>query len=213
MLSNSVATFVPGRRYWQRYLAAEPKTLRLSRRQKRVLDAMALKESPRIGEKAEAQKLLRQIIDEPVLSPDLTIYAMLNLCDLLLEEAKAYGAEPVLEEADRLSARISDIALSQDSPALRVEALLLRSKFALLQGSIPEADKLLGQAAKIAEDQRLPKLADEVAREQAALATEVGRWEELIARAAPLRERLEQARLQDYIADAVKLIAIVEATI
>ncbi|MFX0114534.1 MAG: ABC transporter substrate-binding protein [Candidatus Hodarchaeota archaeon] len=201
------AILVLSRHYWERHqLARGSKALRLSHQRKELMDAIALKQSPRISEKAQAQEIFRQVANDEVLSPDLTIYAMLNLCDMLLDEAKAYGEQVVFREAEKLSSRVSDIAREQESGSLRVEALLLHSKFALLRGDVTQADNLLEQAFVIAKGGQLPKLTEKVAQEQSSLQKEVVQWEKLVAEAASLRERLEYARLQDYIANAVRVI-------
>ncbi|MFX0117453.1 MAG: hypothetical protein ACFFB3_23100, partial [Candidatus Hodarchaeota archaeon] len=142
---------------------------------------------------------------------DLVIYAMLNLCELLLDEVRAYGELEAFREADELSSQIYDIALEQNSTALLVDALLFRSKFALLKGTVAEADRLLEKALAVAQEKGVRMLTEKALREKEDLEKEVARWEELITRAAPLRERLEHARLQDYIADAVRIIKLEEA--
>ncbi|MFW9914525.1 MAG: ABC transporter substrate-binding protein [Candidatus Thorarchaeota archaeon] len=202
------AALILGRRYWQQYLATEPETLQLSKQRKRVMKAIKLKQSSRMGEKAQAQELFQQMANDETLAPELTIYSMLNLCDMLLDEVRTYGETSVFHEAELLSNRIQTMAQQQDSSALQVEALLLQSKFALLEGKITRADKLLEQAATAATTHNLPKLAKKVTQEQAMLAKEVNRWETLTTEATPIQERLEHARLQDYIASAVRVIEL-----
>ncbi|MFQ5980979.1 MAG: ABC transporter substrate-binding protein [Candidatus Heimdallarchaeota archaeon] len=206
------AILVLSRRYWQQYLLTkDPPALRLSRQRKQLLDAIQLKRSPRLSEKAQAQDIFQQLAKAEVLVPELSIYSMLNLCDLLMDEVRAYGEQAVLDEAQKLSNRIYDIAHNQGSSSVLVEALLLQSKFALLEGSITRADKLLTQAATVATGRQIPKLAQKVAHEQSVMEKEYSRWEQLITDASPIRERLEQARLQDYIASAVQVIEQEEA--
>lgn len=199
-------------RFWQPYLSSEEsEDFKQIDRQTLLAQAMELKKSPRITKKARAQKLFRHIASDERVPHDMAAFAMLNLCELLLDEVKAYGEEEAFQEAEKLSNRIYKIAKGQESPSLLVEALLLQSKFSLLKGTIPKADRLLQQAHKIAEANQLDALTAKVTQEQSTLEKEVTRWEELIARAAPLRERLDQARLQDYIADAVRVIELEES--
>ncbi|MFQ5980978.1 MAG: ABC transporter substrate-binding protein [Candidatus Heimdallarchaeota archaeon] len=201
------AALILGRRYWQQYkLAQEPPSLRLSRQRKQLMDAMQLKQSPRMSEKAQAQEIFQQLANAEVLVPDLSMYAMLNLCDLFMDEVRAYGEHSVFLEAQRLSNRISNIAHEQGASNVLVEALLLRSKFALLEGNISKADKLLARAATVAKENYLSRLAEKVAEEQFAMEKEYEQWERLITEAAPIRERLEYSRLQNYIASAVRVM-------
>ncbi|MFW9914527.1 MAG: ABC transporter substrate-binding protein [Candidatus Thorarchaeota archaeon] len=204
------AAFILGRRYWQQHITGESEALQLSRQRKRVMQAIKLRQSPRMAEKAQAQELFQQLANDKTLTPELAMYSMLNLCDMLLDEVRAYGDQAVLREAEALSNRIAAVARKQKSGSVLVEALLLQSKFALLEGKITQADNLLIQASAVAEEKGTPKLAKKAAQEQAALASEVKHWEALSTEATPLRERLDQTRLQNYIAAAVRLIEIEE---
>ncbi|MFW9914469.1 MAG: hypothetical protein ACFFGZ_02565 [Candidatus Thorarchaeota archaeon] len=199
-------------RLWQPYLSSkESEEFKQIDLQTLLAQAMELKKSPRITKKAQAQKLFRHIASIERAPDDMAAFAMLNLCELLLDEVKAYGEEEAFQEAEKLSNRIYKVAKGRKSPSLLVEALLLQSKFSLLKGTIPEADRLLQEAHKIARANELDGLVTKVTQEQSTLEKEVTHWEELIARAAPLRERLDQARLQDYIADAVRVIKLEES--
>jgi hypothetical protein len=205
--------FALNRHYFNQYLSQSPPAiLQQNDPHLRLAQAIELKKSPRLADKAKTQQLLKQIIQEDILPPDLVIYGMLNLCELLLDEVRAYGELEAFREADELSNQIYDIALEQGSTSLLVDALLFRSKFALLNGTVAEADRLLREALAVAEEKGLARLTEKVLREKESLEKEVVRWEDLITRAAPLRERLEHARLQDYIADAVRIIKLEETT-
>ncbi|MHA2370838.1 MAG: hypothetical protein ACXADX_18650 [Candidatus Hodarchaeales archaeon] len=198
-------------RFLQPYLSSkESEEFKQVDQQILLAQAMELKKNPRITKKAQAQKLFRLIASDERAPDDITTLAMLNLCELLLDEVKAYGEEEAFQEAEKLSKRIYKVAKGRKSPFLLVEALLLQSKFSLLKGTIPEADRLLQQAHKIARANEVDGLVTKVTQEQSRLEKEVMHWKELIARAAPLHERLDQARLQDYIANAVRVIKLEE---
>ncbi|MHA2371258.1 MAG: tetratricopeptide repeat protein, partial [Candidatus Hodarchaeales archaeon] len=67
-----------------------------------LAEALVLKVSPRIKDKAKAQETLQQLVEDGTANYMVTITAMLNLCELLLEELKAYGETAVLNEAKDL---------------------------------------------------------------------------------------------------------------
>ncbi|MFW9914528.1 MAG: ABC transporter substrate-binding protein [Candidatus Thorarchaeota archaeon] len=201
------AALVLSRYYWESsQLARDPAALKQNRQRKQVMAAIKLKQSSRMGKKAKAQDLFQQLAKDETLAPELTIYVLLNLCDLLIDEVKAYGERAVFLEAERLSLRIHRIAQEQQSDAMLVEALLMQSKFKLLEGNLNKVDKLLAQAATVAEEKQLRRYMEKVAMEQSAMKEEYRMWQTMIADAAPLRERLQYARLQDYIASAVRVI-------
>ncbi|MFQ5980974.1 MAG: hypothetical protein ACE5OZ_22775 [Candidatus Heimdallarchaeota archaeon] len=201
------------RQYFLSYLSPPERTLpEPTATQSLLAEAIELKKSPRITMKAKAQKLFRQIATAESLSEGQRVFVMLNLCELLLDEVRAYGELEAFQEADALSTRIYEAARQRDSASLLVEALLLRSSFALLNGSVAEADNLLEHAIRVAASEELPELVEKVGQEKIALEEEVSRWEELISSAAPLRDRLKQVRLQNYIQNAVRVIELEERT-
>lgn len=52
----------------------------------------------------------------------------------------------------------------------------------------------------------LYQLNSQIIQEQENLRNEMDKWDELIARSAPLKERIEQARLTEYISKAIQLL-------
>ncbi|MHA2097643.1 MAG: tetratricopeptide repeat protein, partial [Candidatus Kariarchaeaceae archaeon] len=79
----------------------------------RLAESMILKNSGRSKYKIDAQRKLEKIVEEEIIDFRLTIFAMINLCELLLEELKFYGEKEVMEEVQNLSEKISYIAREQ----------------------------------------------------------------------------------------------------
>ncbi|MFW9916287.1 MAG: hypothetical protein ACFFGZ_11840, partial [Candidatus Thorarchaeota archaeon] len=59
----------------------------------------------------------------------------------------------------------------------------------------------------ISENVGLKTLRDQAEQEQECIRIEIEKWEALLARNAPLRERLEQAKLAEYIRDALRVMS------
>lgn len=170
----------------------------------RLAKAIFLKSSPRAKHKIEAQSIFEKIIGEEIFNFAYTVLAMLNLCELLLDEAKLYGEAEVLEEVSRISEKIHQIAQNQNSYPLIIQTLLLRSKFAILQNSPIKADKLLAQAYIIAEEKELTSLAKKISVEQENLEKELAKWAEIARKS--FQDRLDHIKIQTYIAEAMKVV-------
>ncbi|MHA2370042.1 MAG: tetratricopeptide repeat protein [Candidatus Hodarchaeales archaeon] len=184
---------VPNKRIRQRY---------------RLAKALLLKASPRIKDKGQAQSLFEQVVDEKVIVHELTVMAMLSLCELLLEELKAYGEAIVFEEAKTLVYKLYALAQQHNSFVLIVDALILRASFALIEGKLTDAEKLLEQALLTAEEKNLGLMITKVSVERHRLEEQFERWLNIIQRNAPFQERLEQARLTDYLKTAKRVASM-----
>ncbi|MFX0116667.1 MAG: tetratricopeptide repeat protein, partial [Candidatus Hodarchaeota archaeon] len=175
--------------------------------------AQLLKRSTRIKDKAKAQEIFQQIIDDESAYSALGIGkvpAMLNLCELLLFELRASSdavteADPVFQEAKALITNLSSIAKAMPSYSLLIDSLILQSKFALLEGDLSSAMEFLDQAGITAEEKKLTGYAQRVAEEQQQLESQFDTWQKLIRSNAPFQARLEQARMDDYLAKALKM--------
>lgn len=165
----------------------------------RVAKACVLKTSSRIISRAEAQQLFQQVADEDPVKNDLTVEAMLNLCDLLLQELKISGDEEVLNEVKSLLEQLFKVAKDQNNHLLLAYTYLLQSKAALLELNPKLSRYLLTQAQLIADEKGFQKLARTISNEFDTLLDQLAIWDDYIDRNASLPERLELAQLEDLV--------------
>ncbi|UCG90399.1 MAG: tetratricopeptide repeat protein, partial [Candidatus Heimdallarchaeota archaeon] len=165
----------------------------------RVAQALILKTSPRIKDKARAQDILQQFIDEECSDHDLTVAALLILCDLLLVELRMSNALEVLDEVKTINSRLLSIAKKQHSFWLLAETYVLKARLSLFELDLNNSTQLLNQALLIAEENGLKKLAVKIYSEQTQLQDQMTQWQQLIERDAPLSERLDLAQLESMI--------------
>ncbi len=184
-----------------------------------LANALVLKHGKRASDKVDAQRILVKIIDEKsddvnlsVFSmlnlctiQELTVFAMLNLCSLLLDELENYGEEEVLEEAEKLSNQIYEIAQSQKSYSLVVQAILLHMKFSMIKGDFSKAEKLLEQGYFIAQEQGLNELINLVTEEREYFTREINRISKLAEQSSTMNEWIEQTRLKEYLETMLKV--------
>jgi tetratricopeptide (TPR) repeat protein len=171
----------------------------------KLSEAMILKHSNRMSQKSQALELFKEITEQPVIIHNLTVFAMLNLCELLIAELRSFGNEEVLIEVKELSQKLYKIARHQHSYFLLIETLFLQAKLALIEFDIELSQQLLVKASKIAEDKKMVILLDKVKQEREKFVIELKNWKSYADQNIPLTDRIKYAELQEYIETASKL--------
>lgn len=167
--------------------------------------ALILKTSPRVRMRVRAAELLEQVVADEIISHSTTVTAMFALCELLIDEIRAYGDSEALQEAKILAENLYALAQRKHSFSLVVDALILQGKFALIEGNLTAAEELLEQAAALAEEKKLGLFLKKAVAERYRLDEQYKRWLHIIQSNASFQERLEQAQLANYIKEAQKV--------
>ena len=165
----------------------------------RLGEALVLKTSMRARNKAKAEELLEELTEEEIVAHELTVIALLNLCDLLLGELQISGDAEVLREIQANQTKLLEIAENQHSFWLLAETYVLQSKLQLLNLNVKEARRLLTQAQRFANEKGLHRLAARISNEHDALLEELDTWEELAQRQGSLIERTSLARINQQV--------------
>ncbi|MHA1984099.1 MAG: tetratricopeptide repeat protein [Candidatus Hodarchaeales archaeon] len=173
--------------------------------QAKLAKALILKQNKRIKEKIKSQIYLEELINDKIEDQGLVVYAMLAYCDMLVAELKLYNEMEVFQEIEILMSQLLRIVQEQSSIPLEIETILLQANLALIRGEASETSQILNQALRIAEKHKLPNFIEKVKDRQFKLSGELGKWKELTERNAPLQERLELVKIQQYIAEAQKV--------
>jgi tetratricopeptide (TPR) repeat protein len=169
-------------------------------------EAIVLKMSQRGVNKFLALQKFQAIVDDEILSHHITTLSLINLCEILILEIKISDKpEELLLEVSRYSEKIYEIAQSQKSAWLTVLALILKTKLALVRGKTEEANTLLSTAKQIATEKKLGNLLLKVKSEQETVQAELNKWDEMFQRQASIQERIEQAKVADYLLEAKKI--------
>jgi len=165
----------------------------------RFCEGLILKTKNRIQDRAKAQGIFEDIVKEKIISGELTMKALINLCDLLVEEFEFTAELEVLDDLSRLLEKLITIAKSQNSFWILAETYLLQAKFALLKGNLNIARKKLTEAQDLAEKNNFKLLVGKISYEHDKILKNLNVWESLIEKDAPLRERIELAELNVHI--------------
>ncbi len=193
------------RRYLQRLQQLnEQEDNKIINQRYRVAEALVLKTSPRALHRGKAEELLTQVVEEEIVSHEVTVAALLHLCDLLLVELRTSDAPEVLGEVQAHVTRLLEIAQQKHSYLLFAETYVLQAKLALVELDVQGARRFLEQAQRLAEEWGLQRLAMRISTEHDTLLDQLGQWEDFIDRNASLAERAELAHLEEQVVRMVR---------
>ena len=127
--------------------------------------AYFLKTSGRTRDRAKAEEIWRQIVNERISSPAAYVSALNRLCSFLIEELEMSNDSEILDELNPLVIRCQNIAEKNDSYIGLVWTKLFQAKVALIGMKIEEGKKLMTQAQRVAELHGLTRLAQRISYE------------------------------------------------
>jgi tetratricopeptide (TPR) repeat protein len=160
--------------------------------------ALLLKKSGRSHNRAEAEKLLKQVVQEAP-NPLIQQKAISELCEFYLEELHLFNEPEVLEEINPLIEQLLKYAKGQNLYGSLAEARLLQAKLALIRMDFEDAQQLLTQAQRIAELYGLNYLAQRISSEHDNYLEKISEWNNLKEKDAPISERLKLASVDSVI--------------
>lgn len=164
-----------------------------------IAKALVKKKSGRIRDHSEAELLLKQVTERQIATPQIYLIALVNLCDLFLEELYLTNNTEVLDELNPLIEKMSEIAENQNAYLWLTETKLLQAKLALIQMNIDKAKQLLTEAQRIAEIKGLNLLAIKISNEHDNLLGKLNLWDNLKEANAPMSERIKLASIEGVI--------------
>jgi len=165
----------------------------------RLNKALVLKMSLRARDRADAEDLLKEIINEEVIIMEPKIIAILNLCNLLLKELQITGYMEIVDELRQYISQLLYISEQLHSYLFMAETYLLQAKLSLLTLNLKESKRFFTQARQIAKKWGLTQLSMKIENEQEDFLKQINKWEKLKEENATLSERLELAQIDEQI--------------
>ena len=165
-----------------------------------ICKALILKEKQNMQDTANAQSLLEKLIEnsENLKYEDL-IDGLLPLISLTLEEYRLFPVTKNYEKLTSLINKLVDLSEKNNSIKLRINSLILKSKFEYALGNFEEVDQLINKALLIAKEFKLENISKEVQEEKEKNSRELIRMNELIKSNKTMLDRLNQAEIEDYV--------------
>ena len=165
----------------------------------RLNKALVLKMSLRARDRADAEELLKEFVNEEIINIESTVVALLNLCDLLLTELQMTGDSEILDELQQYISQLLEISEKIHSYIFMAETYLLQARLSLLTLNLKESKRHFTQARQIAEKWGFSQLSMKIAKEKEEFLKQMNKWEKLKETDAPLNERMELAQLDKQI--------------
>ena len=160
---------------------------RIVRQNYSLSKALILKSKGRPKYWTQAIDILEEIVSEPIATYNTTVVAMVNLCELLLNEYSISGDEEVLTDLETHTSRLLDIAQKQNSYKFRVEAyhvriisLWLQAQHTKVEIDIQNARRLLQEAIDLADSYGLVKLTSRITTQYDNMLEKLENWDGFI---------------------------------
>ncbi|MFX1346756.1 MAG: tetratricopeptide repeat protein [Promethearchaeota archaeon] len=174
----------------------------------KLTTALVLKSSSRMRDRAEAENILKNLIEEgETLRTDI---ALIILCDIYFQEFQLTNQMEILDDIFPLIDHLQRNAIHRNSYSLLANVKLFQAKLALVQINLVEARRLLAEAQKIADEHGLQLLATEISREHDKLLEELNLWESFKKTQASVAERLKLASI-DGVLERLQDRGVIEA--
>lgn len=163
----------------------------------RLAKALSLKVSNQSRNRTKAIVILEQIIEEEITDHQLTVKAMIHLCDMLIKELKLTAETELFREIKDLVQKLQEVAEEQSSNSILAEIYRLEALLALAELDLKEAGQLLQKGLALTEEKGLESIASNICEEQNRLNEQIKLWEDLQKRKAPLKETLQYVRIEE----------------
>ncbi|MFX1567421.1 MAG: hypothetical protein ACFFCV_03535 [Promethearchaeota archaeon] len=170
-----------------------------------ISKALILKSSSRFRDRAIAEDLFKEIINNKSHTLNNRLLSLVDLCELLLNELRVTNDINIIEEIKPLIAKLLDFAKKINSFYYLIEANLLQAKLALINFEISNARRFLIQAQRLAERHGYTKLVTEIVELQEELMQQSETWDYLQEIDAPISKRMELARLSENLNELIRV--------
>jgi len=170
----------------------------------KLITARFMRSSSRIRERAEAEKILKEIIvghkalkDTRRRLPEEFSVALVELCDFYLEELRLTNDLKIIDDIQPLVIRLLKEAERTNSYTLQVQSYLLYGKISLLLMNMGDARRYLVEAQQIADSHSLQLLAREISHQHDKLLEQLEGLESYKKKKISISERMNLASLDD----------------
>ena len=167
-------------------------------------EALILKKSPRIQNRAKAENLFRSLIEDKNVVFDIKIEGLIQLCDLLIDELKITGEIEILEEIQPLINQLLNLTEKSHSYWYYAETYVLQAELALLTLDIKKARQLLTKAQNIAESHGFDPLVRKISSEHDDLLQKLNLWENLKESESSLSDRFELSNIDKQLKNMIQ---------
>ncbi|MHA1985966.1 MAG: hypothetical protein ACW98D_04935 [Promethearchaeota archaeon] len=161
--------------------------------------ALMLKTSSRMADHTDAGRILKDLVEGDIITPQFHTISIVSLCDLLLEELSIYNNPEIFEEINPLITKLLKIAEKNNSFSLLTESYLLQGRVALIKLNLDDARQNLTKAQQIADEHDLTLLARKISHEHDKLVEELETWQNYKKTQVSMSKRIKLASIDGVI--------------
>lgn len=165
----------------------------------RLNKALIMKTSLRARNRADAEEILKNLVNDTFYTIETKITVLLNLCDLLLRELQITGDMEILDEIQQYIEQLLEISEQTHFYFFMAELYLLQARLSLLTLNLKEAKRYFTQAQQIAENWGYNSLLIKIMEEKDHFLNQMHKWEKFKETDTSINERLELAQLDKQI--------------
>ena len=166
--------------------------------------ALMLKESARLSDRVEAQKIFKEINNKNEFYSYITKESILYYLELLLDELKYSPNDALMDEIVKTNKKLMELAKNQASHILIAESMLINAKINILELNFDQARLELTQAQISAEERGLKLLSQKISNEHDNLLLKMNQWENILDDSSSIQERLELANLEEILRNMIQ---------
>lgn len=169
-----------------------------------------LKSSNSLRDKIPALLLLEDVIKQVEKEGSDIYFAIPHLVELLLLEYQSSSDKEVMDNISRYLDIQYNGGLKQKRYPLQIEALLMKSQLAQIEGNFIESDQLLNEANSLCIEKNLGRLLGVVEKAKNDTNSEMERMQKLIRNNASFAEKLKRSNMMAYVKMAQDSISNME---
>ena len=155
--------------------------------------AIILKASSRPKNWIQALNILEEVVEEiwegKIIDQELIIIALINLCELLMNEFSISGENEVMNELEKYTDKLEEIANKQKTLSyilrlevknIRLNTIWLKTIYSLADVDLKKAKALIEEVRDMADEEGLVQFAEKINQQQSKLYNQLLQWNEFI---------------------------------
>ncbi|MHA2027859.1 MAG: tetratricopeptide repeat protein [Candidatus Kariarchaeaceae archaeon] len=175
-----------------------------------LINGMMLKQSDRMRDKAKAQQIFEDILEDDMPDRKAKYLALASLIELNIFEIKASNSKSVLQHTIELVDNFKQIGQDHENPYTICDSLIFQSKLQMIEGDLSKAKLTLQEAKDYAIQNDILGYSGKIDIATNELEAEILRWGSIIQDDVTLTERIIKSKIEDYLPQALRLLKTFE---
>ncbi|MHA2251120.1 MAG: tetratricopeptide repeat protein [Candidatus Kariarchaeaceae archaeon] len=171
-----------------------------------LLIGLVKKQSSRFKDKAKAIEIFHSITENEILDYNLTHEALVNYCDLLIQEVRLSDDQTIMEEVKETVNKLINLARSEHAYGKVIDTLLLKSKITSVNMEFENSLELIMEANMLAKQKELSGYTKRTQQELEDFHKNFHNMQEIVSDSSSIFKRINQLGIEDYLNEIMKVI-------